>query len=111
MEKKMYFAPECEVIILQTEGFLAASEPLEDGSVAIGMFNLGETPRKIGFICHSIGIEGTQTIRDLWRQKDIATVGAKERWETEVAPHGVVLVRVYPGNDTVTRREGFYPGN
>lgn len=32
MEKKMYFAPECEVIILQTEGFLAASEPLEDGS-------------------------------------------------------------------------------
>ena len=94
-----------------SDAYATYIKPLEDGSVAIGMFNLGETPRKIGFICHSIGIEGTQTIRDLWRQKDIATVGAKERWETEVAPHGVVLVRVYPGNDTVTRREGFYPGN
>ena len=31
MDKKMYFEPECEVIVLKTEGFLAASEPLEDG--------------------------------------------------------------------------------
>ncbi len=27
----MYFAPECEEIILSTMGFLAASDPLEDG--------------------------------------------------------------------------------
>lgn len=32
MNKKMYFAPECEELILETEGFLAASDVLEDGS-------------------------------------------------------------------------------
>lgn len=31
MNKKMYFAPECEEIILQTEGFLAASTDIDDG--------------------------------------------------------------------------------
>lgn len=31
MNKKLYFAPECEEIILQTEGFLAASGDIEDG--------------------------------------------------------------------------------
>lgn len=31
MNKKLYFAPECEVVILQTEGFLAASGDIDDG--------------------------------------------------------------------------------
>ncbi len=31
MNKKLYFEPECEVIILQTEGFLAASGDIDDG--------------------------------------------------------------------------------
>ena len=31
MNKKLYFAPECEEIILQTEGFLAASGDIDDG--------------------------------------------------------------------------------
>lgn len=72
-------------------------KPLEDGSVAIAMFNLSDKPRKIGFDCYSLGLLGNQTIRDLWRQKDIAAVGCKDRWETEVASHGVVFVKVYPG--------------
>ena len=73
-------------------------KPLEDGSIAVAMFNLSEEPKQIGFIPYSIGLSGTQTIRDLWRQQDVAKVGQKERWETEVAPHGVCFVRVYPGN-------------
>ena len=73
-------------------------KPLEDGSIAVAMFNLSEEPKQIGFIPYSIGLYGTQTIRDLWRQQDVAKVGQKERWETEVAPHGVCFVRVYPGN-------------
>ena len=88
------------------ESYSTYIKPLEDGSVAIGMFNLGDAPRKLGFICRNIGLLGRQTIRDLWRQEDVATVDDRERWETEVAPHGVVLVRVYPGNDMVTRPVG-----
>ena len=32
----------------------------------------------------------------LWRQKDLTE--CTDKFETAVAPHGVVLVRVYPGN-------------
>lgn len=73
-------------------------KPLEDGSVAIGLFNYSGRPRMIGFRPHNLDLIGRQTIRDLWRQKDIAEIAQTDWWETEVAPHGVVLLRVSPGN-------------
>ena len=72
-------------------------KPLEDGALAVAMFNLSDQPKKIGFVPHSLGLIGAQQIRDLWRQKDIGSIGQKERWETEVAPHGVVFVKLCPG--------------
>ena len=72
-------------------------KPLEDGSLAVGLFNISDQPRKIGFIPHKLGLFGEQTVRDVWRQKDIAKVAQKEYWETEVAPHGAVLLRLSPG--------------
>ncbi len=71
---------------------------LGDGSIAVAMFNLSDKPRKIGFIPKSLGLVSDQTVRDLWRQKDVAKIGYKERWETEVAPHGVSFVKLYPGS-------------
>jgi len=81
-------------------------KPLEDDSVAVGLFNLGETPRRIGFNCHKLGIMGTQTLRDVWRQQDLVQVGTDDNWETEVAPHGVVLLRISPGNNVTDRLLG-----
>ena len=72
-------------------------KPLEDGSLAVGLFNISDKPQKIGFIPHKLGLFGVQTVRDVWRQKDIAKVAQKEYWETEVAPHGAVLLRLSPG--------------
>ena len=72
-------------------------KPLEDGSLAVGLFNISDQPQKIGFIPHKLGLFGEQTVRDVWRQKDIAEVSQKEYWETEVAPHGAVLLRLSPG--------------
>ncbi len=82
-------------------------KPLEDGSLAVAMFNLSGAPKKIGFVPHSMGLIGDQTIRDLWRQRDITKISQRERWETEVAPHGVVFVRVSPGL-TGEKLVGFY---
>jgi alpha-galactosidase len=81
-----------------TDSTITYVKPLEDGSLAVGLFNISETPQTMGFTCHKLGLLGTQTVRDLWRQKDIAKIAQKERWETVVAPHGVVLLRLYPGN-------------
>ena len=71
---------------------------LEDGSMAVGLFNKGEKPMEIGFTPSSLGFRGKQKIRDLWRQKDLCEIDSSEKFTTTVAPHGVVLVKVYPGN-------------
>ncbi len=72
------------------------AKPLEDGSMAVGMFNKGNTPRQLSFTFKSIGVRGKQNIRDLWRQKEIGEY--TDMFSTLVPPHGVVLVKVYPGN-------------
>ena len=74
-------------------------KPLEDGSLAIAMFNLSETTQKIGFKPRAIGIIGNKIIvRDVWRQKNVAEItNDRDRFDADVPPHGVVLVRVFPG--------------
>lgn len=71
---------------------------LEDGSVALGLFNRGEKAAKIKFTLEQLGLRDKQTVRDLWRQTDVAALEGKEAFSTEVAPHGAALLRVYPGN-------------
>ena len=84
---------------LDEEDYAIFEKPLEDGSVAVGLFNRKSEPITLGFDPYHLGIyrEGA-VIRDLWRQKDIAVMeGSWDRWETVVEPHGVVLVKVSPG--------------
>lgn len=67
-------------------------KPLEDGSVAVGLFNRRSTKANIKVNWSDLGITGKQIIRDVWRQKDI--VIAKDNYEAEVAAHGVLLLRL-----------------
>lgn len=69
---------------------------LEDGAMAVGLFNRGWQEVKIGVTLRQLGLRGEQTVRDLWRQKDLTKTS--DLFETTVAPHGVVLVKFYPGN-------------
>jgi alpha-galactosidase len=85
-------------------------KPLEDGSVAVAMFNFDEAPQKIGFVARSFGLTETVTVRDLWRQQDIQQLAAGERYDVEVAPHGAALYKLYPGNPE-GRRVGDWRGS
>lgn len=72
------------------------TKTLEDGSRAVGIFNRGETEATIALSWGPWGSMPTEyrgkfLVRDLWRQKDLGTFSSK--FETKVAPHGVVLVR------------------
>ena len=78
-------------------------KPLEDGSLAVALFNLGDEPRVMGFVPRLLGIVGEQTFHDLWRQQDIGKVNPREKWETVVAPHGTVFLQIRPGIDDVRR--------
>jgi alpha-galactosidase len=76
------------------------AKTLEDGSYAVGLFNRGDTETTVDVKWGPWGNLATPdggarfTVRDLWRQKDLGTFRGK--FETKVAPHGVVLVRLIP---------------
>jgi alpha-galactosidase len=70
------------------------AKELEDGSRAIGLFNLDDKETTVVADFKELKLDGKQTVRDLWRQKDLDTVEGK--FEATVAPHGVVFVKLSP---------------
>ncbi|MDP2916188.1 MAG: hypothetical protein Q8O91_12155, partial [Candidatus Aminicenantes bacterium] len=69
---------------------------LEDGSVAVGLFNRGGSMSVVTAAWADLGLQGKRRVRDLWRQKDIGVF--EGTFEAAVARHGVVLVRMWPAN-------------
>src|SRR5574344_409098 len=84
------------------EKFAIYGKPLEDGYVAVALFNLDTVPQTLGFNALDFGLNETVTVRDLWRQKDIKQISGKEQFDVEVAPHGAVMYKLYPGNSKGT---------
>jgi alpha-galactosidase len=76
----------------QTANEIVLVKELEDGSKAVGLFNLGEEPAKLAVSWTELGIFGKQRVRDLWRQKDLGKFNQK--FQTEVPRHGVMMVRL-----------------
>ena len=72
------------------DGMQIWSRDLYDGSYAVGIFNLNEesVPVLLDGVLDKIGLKAG-TVRDLWRQKDIATDA-----EYVIPPHGVLYVKV-----------------
>jgi alpha-galactosidase len=81
-------------LVRQTDDELVLAKPMEDGSLAVGLFNLSETPRAITVTWRDLGLDGKRRVRDIWRQKDTAT-GAGQ-YSAMVNRHGVKLVRLSP---------------
>jgi alpha-galactosidase len=70
------------------------AKDMEDGSKAVGLFNTGELPWPVSVHWSDIGVSGRQTVRDLWRQKDLGNFEAA--FSATVPSRGVVLVRISP---------------
>jgi alpha-galactosidase len=70
------------------------AKTLADGSLAVGLFNRSATNAIVTANFSDLKISGSQTVRDLWRQKDLGIFS--DKFETSVASHGVVLVRLIP---------------
>ncbi len=67
---------------------------MEDGSLAVGLFNRSEFPETVTVHWSDLNITGPHRVRDLWRQKNLGRF--TEAFEAKVPRHGVVLVRVFP---------------
>ncbi len=68
------------------------ARPLDDGTLAVGLFNRGPEPATVSATWADLGLSGTQPVRDLWRHADLAP--ARDRISAVVARHGVMLVRI-----------------
>jgi alpha-galactosidase len=79
-------------IARQSEEELALAKPLEDGSVAVGLFNLGDAERTIRITAQELGWQGRFRVRDLWRQREAGVFPGE--YTARVAPHGVMLARL-----------------
>ncbi len=93
-------------LVLEDNGVQVWLKPLEDGSYAIGMFNIvdyqktpksyfrwGNEPSKNYILdLEKIGLKGKWTVRDLWRQQAIGTFSGT--YKTEIRHHGVVMIRL-----------------
>lgn len=87
----------CQGVPVKTEAeTVIYVKPLEYGTLAVGLFDRGDTPAVMGFTPHSLGMWGEKTLRDVWRQQDIGTFRKNERYEMTVNPHGVMLLRITP---------------
>jgi alpha-galactosidase len=71
----------------------ALLKELEDGSQALGLFNVGAVETEINVKWSELGLQGSQRVRDLWRQQDRGTSAGG--FSARIAPHGVVLLRLY----------------
>jgi alpha-galactosidase len=79
-------------IIRKTSLELVLAKPLEDGSVAVGLFNLSKSPRTVSVDWKELDKRGHLAVRDLWRQRDLGKF--EDRFVSTVPSHGVVLIRI-----------------
>lgn len=71
-------------------------KPLADGGAAVGVINLGQRATKVTVQAADLKLAGAPAkARNLWTHQDVAfTNGA---YSAEVAPHGILLLRVSAG--------------
>jgi alpha-galactosidase len=65
---------------------------LENGAKSVGLFNRGEMAATVTVKWADLGVNGNQTVRDLWRQKDLGQYQGE--FKTTVPRHGVVMLRI-----------------
>ena len=79
------------VVMLSDDTFLMVKD-LEDGTKAVGLCNRGEARAKVTARWSDLGVEGRQSVRDVWRHLDLGEFAAE--FEADVPRRGVVVIKV-----------------
>jgi len=83
---------ECGMVIHQSKDCFLMVKNLADGSKAVGLFNRGKEKTEVAVNWSDLQISGNQSVRDLWRQKDLGNY--KQKFSALVPAQGVVMVKV-----------------
>lgn len=82
-----------QAVCLSNDGDLRVyAKDLEDGSKAVGLFNLAEHGTTVSVTWSQLKFSGKKSVRDLWRQKDLGRFEGE--FHLPVAPHGAELIKV-----------------
>ncbi|WP_312769181.1 NPCBM/NEW2 domain-containing protein [Epilithonimonas sp.] len=87
-------------VCLQTIGELKIYvKKLEDGGKAVAFANFGREKVNMSYKdFKQLGISGRQTVRDIWRQKDIAKINTtNQALSLDIPAHGVAYYKLSPG--------------
>jgi alpha-galactosidase len=84
------------VLVRKSENEFILKKPLDDGSLAVGLFNLTAEPRSISMDWKDLGLTEKQTARDVWRQRDLGSFS--DSFSATVLGHSVILVRFIPAS-------------
>jgi alpha-galactosidase len=66
---------------------------LADGSVAVGLFNRGESENPVTVNFKDVGVGNSAKVRDLWKHQDLGSLD--NGYTAEVPRHGAVLIRIH----------------
>jgi alpha-galactosidase len=102
-------------LLLDADGVQVWVKKLDDGSLAVGLFNIdnyGKTPwsyfrwgneknRQYKFDFSSIGLLGKFNLRDVWRQKDLGEF--TDHFNVNIPHHGVVFLRMIPSSKKISK--------
>lgn len=78
--------------VVKDKDFEIIVKDLEDGSKAIGLFNLKNEEANVSVDWAAVGLKGTKNVRDVWRHTDIGKY--TNVFTAKVQPHGVILIKV-----------------
>ncbi len=81
---------ECGLVIKKSDQTFLMVKNLVDGSKAVGLFNRSKNDAEVEVNWAELQISGKQTVRDLWRQKDLGKFNGK--YNVQVPAQGVVMV-------------------
>jgi len=83
---------ECALVIKRSNDCFIMVKILADGSKSAGLFNRGKIPAEVTVDWAELQISGKQSVRDLWRQKELGVYN--QNFSVQVPPQGVVMVRI-----------------
>jgi alpha-galactosidase len=83
---------ECGLVIKHDNNCFLMVKNLADGSKSVGLFNRGKSTAEVVVDWAEIQLSGKQSVRDLWRQKDLGVY--KEKYSAQVPGNGVVMIKI-----------------
>ena len=92
------------VTVRKTDDEFILEKPLDDGSLAVGFFNLTSMPRDISANWEELKLSGAQTVRDVGAR--LISAHLPGSLSSQVPSHGVILVKLSPADGQHTKRGG-----